>query len=111
MSNDFDAASNYLGTTTTGAAGATTTGALGATTTGRLTPGATTAGPRATGRRTQAEAGSIKEAIRSIAVTNDLRFIILVPLTGVNTLSPSIWQREAKYLVQTKIIFYCSGIC
>ena len=64
MSNDFDAASNYLGTTTTGAAGATTTGALGATTTGRLTPGATTAGPRATGRRTQAEAGSIKEAIR-----------------------------------------------
>jgi hypothetical protein len=38
----------YLGTTTTGAAGATTTGALGATTTGRLTPGATTVGPRAT---------------------------------------------------------------
>jgi hypothetical protein len=65
----------YLGTTTTGAAGATTTGALGATTTGRLTPGATTVGPRATGRRTQAEAGSIKAPINRTAVTNVLRFI------------------------------------
>ena len=68
----------YLGTTTTGAAGATTTGAQGATTTGRLTPGATTAGPRAMGRRTQAEAGSIKDAINSIVVANDLRFIIFI---------------------------------
>jgi len=69
---------SYLGTTTTGAAGATTTGALGATTTGRLTPGATTVGPRAMGRRTQAEAGSIKDAINRIAVANDLRFIIFI---------------------------------
>lgn len=97
MSNDSYAALDYLGTTTTGAAGATTTGALGATTTGRLTPGATTVGPRAMGRRTQAEAGSIKDAIRSIAVTNDLRFIILVSYVSNAILVRSIWQREAKY--------------